>query len=811
MIWQHTPYTIPLIAASAASIILGLHMVRYPWSGNKISALIIFVNTGWISGYVLELSSSTESAMIFWDKLQIIPIVILPTAWFVYVIYFTGHEKWLKPHIMIALLIVPLITVVLAFTNGRHELIWIAHTLNIEGPYLIVEETYGFWFWFYIVYISMLFLSGIILLIQLFIHSYQPYRWQISSLLISVAAPLAAAVLVLSKLNPFPHLNLIPVALVITNAMVAFSTIYFWLGDIVPLARETVIDHMHDGVIILDAEDRIIDVNPSAHNILGAPIRSPIGSFIKNAWPEWLQVEKGSLNIADNEVVLGSEQRMYDVEISPLTDYHDLPMGRAVVLRDITDRKRVERAEKYRLLAENVRDVIWTMDLNLQFTYISPSVKHLRGYTAEEVMTQSLNEVLTPSSLKVAVKTFEDELAKKERGAIDVDTTKTLELEHMCKDGSTVWAEVKMTWLSDAHGNLTGILGVSRDISERKQAEELLHESEKKFRKIFEQANDAIVLMDKYGTIRDLNKKCEKIFGYKRDEIIGKNFKEPGILDSEAIRKAVDITNRISKDKTLMPLALMELELKHKNGTKIFTEVSVGFIKKKGKIEGILAILRDVTERKKAEEKISASLKEKEVLLQEIHHRVKNNIQIISSLLNLQSHYIEDKTYAEMLKESQDRIKSMALIHEKLYQSKNLGDIDFGGYIDTLVKALFHSYGINRENVIPTLTVENVSLEIDYAIPCGLIINELVSNVLRHAFPDGKGEIVITLCSVDDTIELKISDNGIGIPGNIDFRNTKSLGLHLVTILVEDQLGGEIHLDRSFGTTFTITFKRDHN
>ncbi|MGD2249363.1 MAG: PAS domain S-box protein [Candidatus Methanofastidiosia archaeon] len=807
MIWQQTPFTIPLTVASAASIILGLHVLRHPWRGNKAGALIIFANTEWILGYALELSSGTVPAIIFWDKMQIIAIAILPTAWLMYSIYFTGQKKWLERRIVLTLMVAPLITVLLALTNDIHGLIWTAHVINTEGPYLVVNETYGSWFWFYVVYMSMLVLSGIILLIQSFIRSRQPYRWQAGSILFSVLIPLVATVLVLSRLNPFPYLNLIPVALVISNITIAISIIYFWLGDIVPLARETVIDHMHDGVIILDAEDRIVDLNSSAHHILGASI----GSFIKDVWPEWPQVEKGSRKItADNEVVLGSEQRMYDVEISPLSDYHGLPMGRAVVLRDITDRRRVERAEKYRLLAENVRDVIWTMDMNLQFTYMSPSVKQLRGYTAEEVMTQSLDEVLTPSSVKLATEVFVEELAKISQGFIDANTTKTLELEHKCKDGSTVWAEVKMTGLFDVHGNLTGILGVSRDISERKKAEELLHESEEKFRKIFEQANDAIVLMDRYGTIRDLNKKCEEIFGYNRDEVIGKNFKDTGALNSENIRKAVDVTNHISKDKTSMPLTLMELELKHKNGTKIFTEVSVGFIKKKGRIEGILAILRDVTERKKAEEKISTSLKEKEVLLREIHHRVKNNIQIISSLLNLQSRYIEDKKYAEMLKESQDRIRSMALIHEKLYQSKNLGDIDFGGYIDTLVKALFRSYGVNQEQVVPTVSVEGVSLEIDYAIPCGLIINELVSNVLRHAFPDGRGEIMITLRSIGDSIELKISDNGVGIPEDIDFRNTKSLGLHLVTILVEDQLGGEIHLDRRCGTTFTITFKRSY-
>ncbi|MBU7030574.1 MAG: ATP-binding protein, partial [Theionarchaea archaeon] len=202
------------------------------------------------------------------------------------------------------------------------------------------------------------------------------------------------------------------------------------------------------------------------------------------------------------------------------------------------------------------------------------------------------------------------------------------------------------------------------------------------------------------------------------------------------------------------------------------------------------------------------SLREKEVLLREIHHRVKNNLQVISSLLNLQSAYIKDKQYAEMLKESQNRIKSMALIHERLYQSETLANIEFSTYVRTLVSGLVCSYGVSADHITLTIDADNVFLDVDAAIPCGLIINELVSNCLKHAFPDRKGEVTVALHSVDGQIELVISDNGVGIPDNIDFKNTETLGLRLVTILAEEQLNGEITLDKSKGTAFIITFRR---
>lgn len=243
------------------------------------------------------------------------------------------------------------------------------------------------------------------------------------------------------------------------------------------------------------------------------------------------------------------------------------------------------------------------------------------------------------------------------------------------------------------------------------------------------------------------------------------------------------------------------------------------------------AVVTAITERKQAEEKIKASLLEKETMLKEIHHRVKNNLQVISSLLGLQSSYVQDEKSRKIFQESQSRVSTMARIHTMLYQSKDMSRVDFGGFISDLVSHLQQSYGFAGSPVEIYVDVSGVSLPIETSIPCGLILNELVSNALKHAFPDTevreqgsgsrgqekeqKDEITITLTenSYDSPpsalrpplITLTVSDNGIGFPEAVDFKNTKSLGLELVNLLV-GQMNGTIDLHVKGGTTFIITF-----
>jgi two-component sensor histidine kinase len=214
----------------------------------------------------------------------------------------------------------------------------------------------------------------------------------------------------------------------------------------------------------------------------------------------------------------------------------------------------------------------------------------------------------------------------------------------------------------------------------------------------------------------------------------------------------------------------------------------------------------EIVERQRAENQIKTSLREKEVLLKEIHHRVKNNLQVISSLLKLQAGYIKEHHVLEILKESQNRVRAMALLHEKLYQSEDLAKINFTEYVHSLVANLFRSYGVKSQTIAARINIADILFDIDTVIPCGLIINELVSNSLKYAFPENqKGEIRVELVQTSQgECCILVSDDGVGLPEDLDFHDTKSLGLQLVCMLIE-QLEGSVELDRSCGTTFKIT------
>ncbi len=327
---------------------------------------------------------------------------------------------------------------------------------------------------------------------------------------------------------------------------------------------------------------------------------------------------------------------------------------------------------------------------------------------------------------------------------------------------------------------------------------------------------DAVIATDTKGSVTFMNPIAEKLTGWKQEEASGKPLKEVfNIIHEETGKVAEDPSARVIQEGKIFGL-VNQTVLVAKDRTRHPIDDSCAPIKDdRGNIIGVVLIFRDITERRRAEAQIRTSLEEKEVLLKEIHHRVKNNMQVVYSLLNIQAENIKNKNVLNMLKKAQNRIRSMALIHEKLYQSKDLAKIEFGDYIRKLATGLFHSYGIDIESIRLKICVANIYLDIYTAIPCGLIINELVSNSLKHAFPDGIGEkgtsrkegrinISMSLNS-DNKLKLIVSDNGIGFPKDLDFRNTGSLGLQVVNTLVE-QLEGSIKLRRHPATSFKIEF-----
>lgn len=327
---------------------------------------------------------------------------------------------------------------------------------------------------------------------------------------------------------------------------------------------------------------------------------------------------------------------------------------------------------------------------------------------------------------------------------------------------------------------------------------------EHRFRQAIESAPNAIVMVNESGTIFMVNALTEQLFGYPRTELIGQVIE---VLVPERFRGrhvgfrqaylAAPVSRPMGEGRELFGL--------RKDGSEFPVEIGLGLIDDEDGII-ILSSIIDITERRNASDKLKQALNEKEILLKEVYHRVKNNLQVVSSLINLQAGNVKNEATGDLLKQSADRIKAMALLHEKLYQSKDLAKIDFKDYIRSLVDHLLFGYGTHASKIAVNLQVDQVHLNVDTAIPCGLIINELLSNALKHAFPGEKrGEINISFTQSQGELVLVIADNGIGIPGQLDINKSASLGLQLVNTLI-NQLMGRMTIDRGTGTAFTLRF-----
>ncbi|OEC87414.1 MULTISPECIES: PAS domain S-box protein [Methanobacterium] len=623
------------------------------------------------------------------------------------------------------------------------------------------------------------------------------------------------------------------------------------------------------------------------------------------------------------------------IELIPYT------RNRVISLLDITDKKRSRKAlkeneKKYRQLVENAHEGIWSVDCEGNTLFVNPRMADMLGYTVDEMINIHLLSFMDEKNAKIVksrVKNYRD-IAE---GLYEFKFTK--------KDGKNIHVNIDITQIYDDHGNYIESLALISDITERRKAEEKLRLASTYNRSLIEASLDPLVTIGSDGKITDVNNSTELITGYAREQLIGTDFSDY-FTEPEKARKGYQqvFQEGLVRD--------YPLKIKNKEGftTPVLYNASV-YKDKLGNVIGVFAAARDITQLKKAEENIKASLEEKEILLREIHHRVKNNLQIISSLLSLQTGYTKDDETRNVLEESQNRVKSMAIVHEKLYNSESLVKIDFKDYIKDLTDSLFLTYKISPYMIKLNKNIDNIFLNVNTAIPCGLIINELVTNSLKHAFPkascrgpeNGKfadpattsrgfenenlekcsffglqnskfcgsrneaiensvfdasklkistvsfnpkieagkteslqikdlqhgkienfsgyeallrkhqkstisesfahpkssilkdfeefsipvasghgpanhrfaspqtagpnsNEIQIELHQLKNNLVLVVSDNGVGLPENIDFTNTESLGLRLVNNLVK-QVDGTIELDKTEGTKFKITFK----
>lgn len=465
-----------------------------------------------------------------------------------------------------------------------------------------------------------------------------------------------------------------------------------------------------------------------------------------------------------------------------------------VIIRDIHGRKETERRlreseERVRAIFDSALDYIFIKDAERRYTHVNPILAQLFDRPAENIIGLTDFDLFERQEARGL--SLDDELVLK--GSVVEN-----ELELTFSGGHRMVFHVIKTPLRDKSGNFTGICGIARDITDRKRSETDLLESEERFRRLAQASREGVIILDD-GVIIDCNETYERMFGYPREEIIGRNTLDFTAPESREIVAEAIRTHREG------PYEGVGLR---KDGTKINTEVSGEKMPFKGKTVRVAAI-RDITARKMDEERIRASLEEKDVLLKEIHHRVKNNLQVVSSLLNLQSERIDDSHMRHMFRESINRIHSMAAIHELLYRSDTLTRIPSGDYISNVCDNLKSAFSATAGGVEIRIETEELFLELDTAIPCGLIINELVTNALKYAFPNGAAGVIDVSMgkNADGVYALRVADNGCGIPSALDWRSTDTLGLKIVRLLTEHQLNGSIELNLDVGAEFIITFK----
>lgn len=368
-----------------------------------------------------------------------------------------------------------------------------------------------------------------------------------------------------------------------------------------------------------------------------------------------------------------------------------------------------------------------------------------------------------------------------------------------------LWISFSASPIRDINNAVAGAMVVVIDVTERWKAEQAMHESEEQYSYLFDNANDFIFTLDLNGKYTSFNKQALDKTGYSHDEAINLTISDIVAPEYRELALAM-LKKKLEKGES----TTYEVELQTKNGGRIPLEVITQLMIRDGRPVGIQGIGRDITERRQMEEQIRQSLREKETLLKEVHHRVKNNFQVILSLINLQSSNIENHDLQKYFTDAQSRIRSMALVHELLYQSEDISRLDISTYITTIVNELFSSYHRAARMREPRIMAGRIDLTIDQAIPCGLIINELVTNALKYAFPAGwrrDPDIVITVAERDGMVELAVGDNGVGLPESIDFNATKTLGLSLVPVLAR-QLTGAVEVDRSGGTKITVRFPK---
>lgn len=454
------------------------------------------------------------------------------------------------------------------------------------------------------------------------------------------------------------------------------------------------------------------------------------------------------------------------------------------------DHRETER-EFQASIIDSSTDAILSKTLDGIITSWNKGAEKLYGYSTAEVIGKPVSFLAPPDRVDETVQIL-DRIKNGEK----IDHYETIRRK---KDGTLIHISLTVSPVRDSSGQLIGASTIARDITEQKQ----LREERYFLASIVDSSDDAILSKDLQGTILSWNKAAVKMYGYTQEEVIGKHVSllvPPDRMD--------EIQNILDVLKTGSSIDHHETMRVRKDGTLVYISLTVSPIKDdSGRVIAASSVARDVTERKRSEDFIRRQLEEKNILIQEVYHRVKNNLQLISSMLDLRARQTDKSDSA--FKDSVERIRAIALVHEKMYHSESLAGINLSTYLTNLFEPLLKAYSLNRDQVQLQVYGDS-SVNLNIAVPLGLIFNELITNSIKYAFPPGQpGRIEIDLNESSEMLKIRMSDNGVGLPVSVNPLTSQTFGFTITRLLV-DQLKGTLESSVQNGTTFLLTLPRGY-
>ena len=539
-IWS--PYVLIMLAAAIICMFIGVYVWLNRRKNSETIPLILLLAgiTEWIAAALMGLVDQNLTHKIIWAKIEYIGVVSVPLAVLGYVLQHSGSNQKLNFKRLAWLAVIPVATLVLAWTNGNHGFIWARYIPYHENGLVLSDKTYGPGFWVYWVYSYLVLLAATVITFRITLVPAKIFRWQSILVMIGILAPWVGNLLYVLHLDPFKNIDLTPLGFSITGILLAIGLFRWRLFDIKPIAQAAVLKGMADGLLILDNQDRIVEVNPAAQDILGLGVQELVGKqleqVIANLLPPGEPSQQKREKTFEINLTNGKENRIYELSDSPFNEKHGTPGGRIIFLHDVTSRKHLEERLKeteQQLVKEALREsedkfkyyfdhssVGTSLTLPTGEINVNQAFCDMLGYNLPEFKNKKWQEITHPEDVELTQREVDQLLSGKR------DSVRFIK-RFIHKDGSVVWGDISSSMRRDADGKPLHLMSSVIDITERKQAEEVLAESEKKFSALFETMSEGIVYEDRDGKIISANPGAERLLGLSLDQMQGRTSVDP--------------------------------------------------------------------------------------------------------------------------------------------------------------------------------------------------------------------------------------------------------------------------------------------